>query len=220
MVGWLANTSISVSDYSILPSIHQIIRFQQHSILITNTSHPIHTIITLLSSQHHSHPYHTHFYHVSEGEWSVQSNKHRHTCRFHSHHSLTAWWNKPFTLKHSTIYLILQQLPSQEYGFHSPHSSLLSNHIALFDLSYRLKWYDSLLKRGWDVLSLMEPFFRTRIDEVESSVVTLPLPITITLGQCVCMSWTEHLSDLWFSEWFEILWFSECEWIGKWDRGG
>ena len=35
------------------------------------------------------------------------------------------------------------------------------------------------------MLSLMEPFFRTRIDEVESSVVTLPLPITITLGQCV-----------------------------------
>ena len=53
---WLVNTSISVSDYSILPSIHQIIRFQLHSKLITNTSHPIHTIITLLSSQHHPFP--------------------------------------------------------------------------------------------------------------------------------------------------------------------
>ena len=53
---WLANTSISISDYSILPSIHQIIRFQQHSKLITNTSHPIHTIITLLSFQHHQFP--------------------------------------------------------------------------------------------------------------------------------------------------------------------
>ena len=56
MIGWLANTSISVSDYSILPSIHQIIRFQNHSKLITNNSHPIHTIITLLSLQHHPFP--------------------------------------------------------------------------------------------------------------------------------------------------------------------
>ena len=46
------------------------------------------------------------------------------------------------------------------------------------------------------MLSVMEPLFRTRIDEVESCVVTLTLPITITLSQCVCMSWTEHLSDL------------------------
>ena len=43
------------------------------------------------------------------------------------------------------------------------------------------------------MLSLMEPFFRTRIDEVESSVVTLPLPITITLVS-VCVY--DHLSDL------------------------
>ena len=47
------NTSISISDYSILPSIPQIHRFLTHSTLITHTLHPIHTIITLLSSPHH-----------------------------------------------------------------------------------------------------------------------------------------------------------------------
>ena len=188
---------IKLSDFNYTP-------FSSPTLLILYTplSHSSHYNII------HIHTIHTSITWVRESGVFNQTNIVTHVDFTHT----TRWMldgTNPSLLKHSTIYLILQLLPSQEYGFHSPHSSLLSNHIALFDLSYRLKWYDSLLKRGWDVLSLMEPFFRTRIDEVESSVVTLPLPITITLGQCV------YELD-WASLWFVIqrmVWDTVVQWV-------
>ena len=234
-IDWIANTSISISDYSILPSIHQIIWFQQHSTLITNTSHPIHTIITLLSSPHHPFPSFPSIpYTLLSREWGRVECSIKQTSS-HMSISLTPLVeclmeqtlpSHPLNHLYHSVITALAGIEISFTSLVSPHSinpltlfQTLHYHLTVLIKAYRCTglvvsteviWLVVAARIGC-VVSDGNAIFRTRIDELESCMVSLTLPISITLSQCVWITWNDHLSDLWFSEWFEILWFTECE---------